>query len=184
MRPAPRRREPQRGRSRATAFQVEHDEPGAVVDGPAADGTEETAVSPQRRCIATGEVRDRAVLLRFVVGPDGTIVPDIDERLPGRGLWLTPRRDIVDRALAKRVFARAARRQVSVPPDLADRLENLLARRVVESLGLARRAGLAGAGVDRGGDAGRHGRGAPPLCARGGAAGGGGETGAAGGGRA
>jgi hypothetical protein len=117
-------------------------------------------------------VRDRAGLLRFVVGPDGTIVPDIDERLPGRGLWLTPRRDIVDRAIAKRVFSRAARRQVSVPPDLADRLENLLARRVVDSLGLARRAGLAVAGFDRVGDAVRHGRAALLLCARDGAAGG------------
>jgi len=129
----------------------------------------ETVASPQRRCIATGEVRDRAVLLRFVVGPDGTIVPDIDERLPGRGLWLTPRRDIVNRALAKRVFARAARRQVSVPPDLADRLETLLARRVVDTLGLARRAGLAVAGFDRACDAVRHGRAALLLCARDGA---------------
>jgi predicted RNA-binding protein YlxR (DUF448 family) len=117
-------------------------------------------------------VRDRAALLRFVVGPDGTVVPDIDERLPGRGLWLTPRRDIVDRAVAKRAFARAARRQVAVPSDLADRLENLLARRVVDSLGLARRAGLAVAGFDRVCDAIRNGRAALLLCARDGAAGG------------
>jgi uncharacterized protein len=99
-------------------------------------------------------------------------VPDIDERLPGRGLWLTPRRDIVDRAIAKRVFARAARRQVLVPSDLADRLETLLARRVVDTLGLARRAGLAVAGFDRVGDAVRHGRAALLLCAGDGAAGG------------
>ena len=138
----------------------------------AANGAAETAASPQRRCIASGEVRDRSRLLRFVVGPDGTVVPDIDERLPGRGLWLTPRRDIVDRAVAKRLFARAARRSVSVPPDLADRLETLLARRVVDSLGLARRAGLAVAGFDRVSDAVRHGRAALLLCARDGAAGG------------
>jgi len=54
-------------------------------------------------------VRERDALLRFVVGPDGAIVPDIEARLPGRGLWLTPRRDIVERALTKRIFARAAR---------------------------------------------------------------------------
>jgi predicted RNA-binding protein YlxR (DUF448 family) len=136
------------------------------------DEAAEIAASPQRRCIATGEVHDRARLLRFVVGPDGTIVPDIDERLPGRGLWLLARRDIVDRAAAKRVFARAARRQVSVPPDLANRLEMLLARRVVDSLGLARRAGLAVAGFDRVCDAVRQGRVALLLCARDGAAGG------------
>jgi len=154
---------------------VEHAAPDAAADGAAdeaADEAAEIAASPQRRCIASGEVRDRAGLLRLVVGPDGTIVPDIDERLPGRGLWLTPRRDIVDRAVAKRVFARAARRSVSVPPDLADRLEMLLARRVVDSLGLARRAGLAVAGFDRVSDAVRHGRAALLLCARDGATGG------------
>ncbi|MBV9862010.1 MAG: RNA-binding protein [Alphaproteobacteria bacterium] len=104
---------------------------------------------PQRRCIVTSDVRDRAALLRFVVGPTGEIVPDIAARLPGRGLWLTPRRDIVERAAAKRLFARAARRPVAVPSGLADLVEELLARRCVESLGLARRAGLAVAGFDR-----------------------------------
>lgn len=112
----------------------------------------------QRRCIVTGESADRARLLRFVVGPDDTIVPDVEARLPGRGLWLTPRRDIVERALAKRIFARAARRQVKVPPDLADRVEGLLARRCGEDLGLARRAGLAVAGFDRVSEAIRGGR--------------------------
>ena len=97
----------------------------------------------------TGEVRDRARLLRFVVGPDGEIVPDVEARLPGRGLWLMPRRDIVERAVAKRVFARAARRPVVVAPELPDRVESLLARRCIDGLGLARRAGLAVAGFDK-----------------------------------
>jgi uncharacterized protein len=97
----------------------------------------------------TGESRDRDALLRFVVGPGGEIVPDIEARLPGRGLWLTPRRDIVDRAVAKRAFARAARQPVLAPPELADRIESLLARRCCDGLGLARRAGLAVAGFDR-----------------------------------
>ncbi|MFI4948316.1 MAG: RNA-binding protein [Alphaproteobacteria bacterium] len=104
---------------------------------------------PQRRCIVTGEVRDRGALLRLVVGPDGAIVPDIEARLPGRGLWLTPRRDIVDRAVAKRIFARVARRPVVAAPELADRIESLLARRCCETLGLARRAGVAVAGFER-----------------------------------
>jgi predicted RNA-binding protein YlxR (DUF448 family) len=126
--------------------------------------------SPQRRCIVTGESRDRALLLRFVVGPGEAIVPDVEARLPGRGLWLTPRRDIVERALAKRVFARAARRQVSVPADLADCVEALLARRCGEDIGLARRAGLAVAGFDRVGEAIRGGRAALLLSALDGAA--------------
>ncbi len=113
----------------------------------------------------TGEIRDRATLLRFVVGPDGVIVPDMEARLPGRGLWLMPRRDIVERALAKRVFARAARRPVTAPPELADRIDSLLARRCCDALGLARRAGLAVAGFDRVSEAVRHGRAALLLCA-------------------
>ena len=127
---------------------------------------------PQRRCIVTGEVGERGALLRFVVGPDGAIVPDIEARLPGRGLWLTPRRDIVDRAVAKRIFARAARRPVAVPPELADRIESLLARRCCDFLGLARRAGLAVAGFDRVSEALTRGRAGLLLVALDGAAGG------------
>jgi predicted RNA-binding protein YlxR (DUF448 family) len=107
------------------------------------------AEGAQRRCIVTGEVRDRGALLRFVVAPSGEIVPDLAARLPGRGLWLTPRRDIVDRAVAKRLFARAARGPVVVPAGLADHIEALLARRCIEAIGLARRAGLAVAGFEK-----------------------------------
>jgi uncharacterized protein len=127
---------------------------------------------PQRRCIVTGEIRDRSALLRFVVGPDGAVVPDVAARLPGRGLWLTPCRDIVDRAVAKRSFARAARRSVTAPPGLADRVEVLLAQRCCDALGLARRAGLAVAGFDRVGEALRRGKAALLLFARDSAAGG------------
>jgi hypothetical protein len=109
------------------------------------------------------------VLLRCVVGPDGAIVPDIEARLPGRGLWLLPRRDIVDKAVAKRVFARAARRPVVAPPELADRIEALLARRCRDAVGLARRAGLAVAGFERVSEAVRRGNAALLLLARDGA---------------
>jgi hypothetical protein len=108
-------------------------------------------------------------LLRFVVGPDGGIVPDVDARLPGRGLWLLPRRDIVERAVTKRVFARAARRPVVASAELADRCEALLARRCCDALGLARRAGLAVAGYERVSEAVRRGNAALLLLARDGA---------------
>jgi predicted RNA-binding protein YlxR (DUF448 family) len=111
----------------------------------------------QRRCIVTGDIRDRSILVRFVVGPNGEIVPDIAARLPGRGLWVTPRRDIVERAVAKRAFSRAARQPVAAAPDLPDRLAVLLAQRCAEGLGLARRAGCAVAGFDRVGEAMRRG---------------------------
>ncbi len=97
--------------------------------------------NPERKCIVTGEVREKAELIRFVVGPDGTVVPDIDERLPGRGLWLSAERDVVKTAIAKRNFAKAARAKVEVANDLDERVEALLVRKGLEIIGLARRAG-------------------------------------------
>ena len=104
---------------------------------------DDTPSETTRRCIATGEVRPKAALVRFVVSPEGRVVPDIAERLPGRGLWLTARRDIVTAAVTKRLFARAARRPVLVEGALADRVEALLVARCRDLLGLARRAGEA-----------------------------------------
>ena len=114
---------------------------------PAPDG--DTPSPTTRRCIATGEVRPKTALVRFVVSPEGRIVPDLAERLPGRGLWLTARRDIVTTAVAKRLFARAARRPVLVEDALADRVEALLVARCRDLVGLARRAGEATAGFVR-----------------------------------
>ncbi len=89
----------------------------------------------------TGTVRQTSELIRFVVGPDESIVPDLVEKLPGRGIWTTACRSVLDRAIAKRLFQRAARRQVRVDPDLPERIERLLAERCLQLLGLARRAG-------------------------------------------
>jgi predicted RNA-binding protein YlxR (DUF448 family) len=108
-----------------------------------ADETGEAPDGALRTCLVSGESRDKSELLRFVVGPGGDIVPDIEGRLPGRGLWLLPRRDIVAKALAKRLFARAARKPVAAADGLADRIEDLLVRRCVDLIGLARRAGQA-----------------------------------------
>ena len=91
----------------------------------------------------TGEVHAKPELIRFVLGPDDRIHPDVAERLPGRGLWTLARRDIVQRAVKKRLFGRAARVAVGVDEDLDRRVEELLARRAIDLIGLARRAGLA-----------------------------------------
>jgi len=104
---------------------------------------EDAESGPRRRCLVTGESRAKAELLRFVVAPDGKVVPDVAGRLPGRGLWLTARRDIVAAAVTKRLFARAARQAVIVEDGLVDRVEALLAQRCRDDIGLARRAGQA-----------------------------------------
>jgi predicted RNA-binding protein YlxR (DUF448 family) len=107
---------------------------------------EEDESGPLRRCLVSGESRAKAELVRFVVAPDGRLAADVAGRLPGRGLWLTARRDIVAAAVGKRLFARAARQAVMVEDGLADRVEALLAERCRDHIGLARRAGQAVAG--------------------------------------
>jgi predicted RNA-binding protein YlxR (DUF448 family) len=92
-------------------------------------------------------------MIRFVVGPDRAVVPDLAATLPGRGIWLSARGDVLKAARAQgslgRAFARAARGPVTVPPDLPAMLEAALVRRIGELLGLARRAGQAVAGFDK-----------------------------------
>ena len=88
-------------------------------------------------------------MIRFVVGPERQIVPDLAARLPGRGIWLSARADVLETARTKGAFARAARGQVMVPPDLTSDLKASLARRIGDTLGLARRAGQAVAGFGK-----------------------------------
>lgn len=104
------------------------------------------ARDPERRCLVTRARHPARRMLRFVAGPDGTIVPDVAASLPGRGLWLTAARDIVERARVKGRFAKAAGMPVAVDANLADRVEAMLARRCLDQIGLARRAGAAAAG--------------------------------------
>ena len=115
----------------------------AETQAPPADG-------PQRTCIATGETGAPERMIRFVIGPEGDVVPDLARRLPGRGIWVKAERAAVERAVAKNLFARAARnaKGASVKPaaDLADRVERLLLERALADLSRARRAGRAIAG--------------------------------------
>lgn len=105
--------------------------------------------APERRCIVTGEVQPKRGLIRFVVGPDGNIVPDLTEKLPGRGIWVSADRAALDKAAARGLFARAAKAKVTVPDGLSATVEELMARRVVELISLARKSGLAVAGFEK-----------------------------------
>lgn len=104
---------------------------------------------PERKCIATGEVQPKSALIRFVLGPDGQIVPDIAAKLPGRGIYVTASRAAIERAVAKNLFSRAARQPVKLPEGLADTVEHLIAQRVVNLISLARKGGHATAGYER-----------------------------------
>ncbi len=112
-------------------------------------GRRDAAEGPERRCIATGEVQPKAGLIRFVIGPEGEVVPDILGRLPGRGLWVAADRAALEKAAARGLFARAARAPAKVPEGLVALVEAQLARRVVELVSLARKSGAAVAGFEK-----------------------------------
>ncbi|MDO5529101.1 MAG: RNA-binding protein [Paracoccus sp. (in: a-proteobacteria)] len=103
----------------------------------------------ERRCLVTGEVQPKAGLIRFVLGPDGMVVPDLAEKLPGRGFWLASDRPVIDRASAKGLFSRAAKAQARAPEGFTDLIEAGLARRVVDLISLARKSGAAVAGFEK-----------------------------------
>ena len=105
--------------------------------------------SRERRDIVSGEVMDEARLIRFVPGPDGRVAPDIARKLPGRGIWVAADRASVEAAAKKNLFARAAKAKIAAPADLADLVENLLRRRLLAGLGLARKAGDLTSGFEK-----------------------------------
>jgi hypothetical protein len=111
-------------------------------DAAPADPPPETILQEwERRCIGTGAIRPRKELIRCVIGPDGTVCPDIDEKLPGRGLWVSCDGKILAEAIRKNMFSKAARELAPCPPDLAERIHNLLRDRVLQFIGLAQRSG-------------------------------------------
>ncbi|MEY1557034.1 RNA-binding protein [Yoonia sp. R2331] len=103
---------------------------------------------PERRCIVTGESQPTSGLIRFVVGPDNSVVPDVLGKLPGRGMYVSADRAALEVA-SKGQFSRSAKQSVTVPEGLAEEVERQLARRVVDLLALARKAGLAVCGFEK-----------------------------------
>lgn len=115
---------------------------------PALAVPEDSPHARERRCIVTGAVLPDSQLVRFVVDPHGNLVPDVAVKLPGRGLWVGAERAILERAVSKGHFSRAAKVPVAVPQDLCARVEALLVARLSGDLGLARRAAQVVLGFD------------------------------------
>ena len=112
-------------------------------------GQDKDDKDPERRCIVSGEVQPKAGLIRFVLSPDGLILPDLACKLPGRGIWVTADRAMITKAAEKGLFARAAKAQAKTPEGLADLVEAGQAKRVVELISLARKSGRCVAGFEK-----------------------------------
>jgi len=95
----------------------------------------------ERRDIVSGRVMEEGALVRFVAGPGGVVTPDLAAKLPGRGMWVAADRVSVEAAAKKGLFSRSAKAKLAAQPDLADLVETLLRRRLLDGLGLAKRAG-------------------------------------------
>jgi predicted RNA-binding protein YlxR (DUF448 family) len=110
--------------------------------GPRRAGTE-------RLCIATGETKPVDALIRFVLGPDGAVVPDLRRKLPGRGVWLTASRQALATAVARKAFARGFKRDVIVTPELAVTTDRLMVQGALDALAICRKGGRVAAGFTK-----------------------------------
>lgn len=99
-----------------------------------------SAAADARTCALTRELKPIASLVRFVVGPDGSVVPDIKRKLPGRGLWITGTATALQDAVERNVFGRGFKRHVRVAPDLPAQTEHLLERAALDALAMAGKA--------------------------------------------
>jgi uncharacterized protein len=105
------------------------------------NGPRTTKSGTQRMCVVTRVVRPIDELIRFVVSPSGEAVADLKRKLPGRGLWVSASHKAVAEAGRRNLFSRGFKRNVPVSPTLAQDIENLLVRGVVEALAMAAKAG-------------------------------------------
>ncbi|MFS8048508.1 RNA-binding protein [Rhizobium sp. BR 314] len=94
-----------------------------------------------RMCIVTRESGSPDELIRFVAAPDGTVVPDLKRQLPGRGCWVKLDRALVDKAVAKKLFSRALKAEVTAPADLGAIVDRLLVAQLAGMMHMARKAG-------------------------------------------
>ena len=104
------------------------------------------APGQERLCIVAREVRPVADMIRFVIGPERDVVPDLKRRLPGRGVWVTATGAAVAEAVKRRAFGRAFKAEVRVASDLPDEVERLLERSALEALSIVHKSGRAALG--------------------------------------
>jgi predicted RNA-binding protein YlxR (DUF448 family) len=110
--------------------------------GRTGDAEHEADDASVRLCAVSRTQRPPDELIRFVLAPDGAIVPDLARRLPGRGVWVSATRDAVASAVRQKVFAKSLKQAVTVPEELPGRVEDLMRRRLAEAISLANKAGL------------------------------------------
>jgi predicted RNA-binding protein YlxR (DUF448 family) len=121
----------------------------ASIDSELDHGPRTERSATMRMCAVSRKVRPIDELIRFVVSPQGEVVPDLKRKLPGRGMWLTASREVVAEAVRRHHFGRAFKRELRIPQTLPTEIEALLVRSVTEALGIAAKAGQVVAGFGK-----------------------------------
>jgi predicted RNA-binding protein YlxR (DUF448 family) len=112
-------------------------------------GPRERKSGTERLCVVTRTVKPTDELIRFVIAPDGAIVPDLKRRLPGRGVWVTASRSAVDQAVKRNAFARSFKREVRAPSDLGAAVERQIEQAALDALSIAHKAGRVAIGFGK-----------------------------------
>ncbi|WP_152046678.1 RNA-binding protein [Aureimonas psammosilenae] len=102
-----------------------------------------------RMCVVSRQSFEPDQLIRFVAAPDGSVVPDLKRKLPGRGVHVEARREVVELAVKRRLFGRGLKREVQVGADLPDVVDSVLERSALGFFSLARKAGAVVTGASR-----------------------------------
>ena len=108
-----------------------------------------SAETPERQCAVTRERCAPAMMVRFARAPDGTVTPDVSAKLPGRGVWVTATKPVLEKAIDTNVFAHGFKSQVMIPDDMVSMVENLLLQRCLGLLGMAKKGGAVILGFDQ-----------------------------------
>lgn len=119
-----------------------------MTDAALASISRRTPARRERMCAATRQAMPKEALIRFALGGDGAVTPDVGRRLGGRGVWLTASRTVVEDAARRGVFAKGFKRDARPRPDLADETDRALLEAAIGALSAANRAGLVAAGPD------------------------------------
>ncbi|MEI6209691.1 MAG: DUF448 domain-containing protein [Desulfuromonadales bacterium] len=99
--------------------------------------------TPQRSCLGCRVSKDRDFLIRFVLSHENEVLPDLDNRLPGRGAYTCINEECLVKAVVQRQFKRSFRQDISIvaPEALVSHIRQQLLARITGLIGLANKAG-------------------------------------------
>ncbi len=102
-----------------------------------------------RTCIVSGQSLDKTALIRFVIAPDGQLTPDIHQKLPGKGIWVSADRASLEKAVSKHLFQKKTKEKINIDQNIIDSIESITLNKIISTLGMARKSGNSVAGEQK-----------------------------------